>query len=103
MGKCRSARSRARLAWQAIGTKPMDTIDRPRDADDIDVSTLYPEGGLPRGLSLTDLQEIEEIFFQWETGRDPRAILTAFKVYERLGALLHARGIVYQPNNTVSR
>jgi hypothetical protein len=66
-----------------------------RQAGDVDVSALYPEAGLPRGLSLADFEEIEEIFFQWENGSDPRAIVCAFKIYERLGALLHARGLLF--------
>ncbi len=85
-----------------VGKATSSALNTGRQAGDIDISEMYPEAGLPRGLSLADFQEIEQIFFDRENGRDPRAILTALKVYERLGALLRANGISYPIDNTVT-
>lgn len=59
-----------------------------------DIRARYPD--LPPGLpllSFKDVEPIEQIFFDWEDGGSAHPIREAFKVYERLGALLRAKGL----------
>jgi hypothetical protein len=62
----------------------------PPVSDDNELKRYFPELDAPDGLTLADLESAEQMVFDWEEGRDFRALTLVVRLYEHLKAAARA-------------
>jgi hypothetical protein len=72
-------------------------LDNGGQAGADDLKIYFPELSVPEGLTLKDLEEAEQMVFDWEDGDEDykpryRAIVLVLKVFEHLMAAVRAAG-----------